>query len=197
MFEKNLTTFSNILTVNVKVYSKIDVFHIQKYLFEYIKSLNWYEITKRCLPQLNAGCTSTLCCIPLFVHYIHAFFEIPQVPFVFDSEWQNGTLVTKQSLNYHLTIRQSFPNLTNGNLATVLSPNCHSAVQTQTQTQTEPEVYRIHIHGVIPQSRNLQNPSILQENKTTFENGLHNCMSDIGGKMYRIKLNGDRRLFAE
>ena len=27
---------------------------------------------------------------------------------------------------------------------TVLSPNCHSAVQTQTQTQTEPEAHRIH-----------------------------------------------------
>ena len=32
----------------------------------------------------------------------------------------------------------------NGNLATVLSLNCHSVVQTQTQTQTEPEAYRMH-----------------------------------------------------
>ena len=64
-------------------------------------------------------------------------------------------------------------------------------------TEKQPEAYRMHIHAVIPQSRNLGNPSILQENKTTFENGLHNCMSDTGVKIYSIKLNGDRGLFAE
>ena len=64
-------------------------------------------------------------------------------------------------------------------------------------TEKQPEAYRMHIHVAIPQSRNLRNPSILQENKTTLENGLHNCMSHTGVKMYSIKLNGDRGLFAE
>ena len=36
----------------------------------------------------------------------------------------------------------------NGNLVTVLSPNCYSAVQTSTQTQTEPEVFRKHLKGM-------------------------------------------------
>ena len=54
----------------------------------------------------------------------------------------NDNLETKQSLNYHLPIRPTFPNVTNGNSATVLSLNYHSAIQTQ--TQTEPEAYRIH-----------------------------------------------------
>ena len=45
--------------------------------------------------------------------------------------------------NYHLAIRPTFPNLMNGNSATVLSPNCRSAIQTQ--TQTELEAYRTHI----------------------------------------------------
>ena len=37
----------------------------------------------------------------------------------------------------------TFPKWLNGNLATVLSLNCHAAVQTQ--TQTEPEAYRMHL----------------------------------------------------
>ena len=32
----------------------------------------------------------------------------------------------------------------NGNLATVLSPNCHSAVQTQIETQKESKAYRMY-----------------------------------------------------
>ena len=77
--------------------------------------------------------------------------------FEFDSEWPNGNSVTKQSRNYHLAILECsvewpnaicpfgrlYPNLTNGNLVTVLSPNCHAPVQTQ--TQTEPEVFRKHV----------------------------------------------------
>ena len=39
---------------------------------------------------------------------------------------------------------QLYPNLTNGNSETVLSPKCHLAVQTKTQMQTEPEVFRKH-----------------------------------------------------
>ena len=62
----------------------------------------------------------------------------------------------KQLLNYHSPILeksvkwpnaimpfdQLYPNLMNGNSATVLLPNYHSAVQTQTLTQ--PEVFRKH-----------------------------------------------------
>ena len=85
---------------------------------------------------------------------------MPRVPFAFEfeCEWQNGSLATKHSLNYHLAILEKsvewlnavwlfdrlYPNLMNGNSATVLSLNYHSAAQTQTQTQTEPEVFRKH-----------------------------------------------------
>ena len=83
---------------------------------------------------------------------------MPQVPFAFEfeSERPNGNSATKQSPNHHSTILEKsvkwlkvkaiwpfdplYPNLMNVNLATVLSPNYHSAVQTQTQTQ--PEVFR-------------------------------------------------------
>ena len=54
--------------------------------------------------------------------YVSAFCT-PQVPFSFEFESEQP----------------------NGNLATLLSPNCHSAVHMQTQTQTEPEVFRKHI----------------------------------------------------
>ena len=50
-------------------------------------------------------------------------------------KWPNGNSETKQLLNYHSAIRPTFPNLTNGNSATVLSPSGHSAIQTQNQTQ--------------------------------------------------------------
>ena len=68
-------------------------------------------------------------------------FYMPQVPFEFKSERLNSNLATKQSLNYHLSDVEKSVEWLNGNLATVLSPNCHSAVQTQTQMQTEPEVF--------------------------------------------------------
>ena len=42
-------------------------------------------------------------------------------------KWPNGNLESKQSPNYHVAVRPTFPNLTNGNSATV---------QIQTQTQT-------------------------------------------------------------
>ena len=32
---------------------------------------------------------------------------------------------------------------------TVLSPNCHLAIQTQTQMQTEPEAHRIHQRNML------------------------------------------------
>ena len=87
---------------------------------------------------------------------------MPQDPFAFafefESEHLNGNSVTKQSLNYHSAILENsvkwlnvaapfdqlYPNLMNGNLATVLLPNYHSAVQTQTQTRViskTPNVY--------------------------------------------------------
>ena len=86
-------------------------------------------------------------------------FEIPQVPFAFEFVWiksikrPNGNSETKQSLNYNLAIQLTFPNLMNGDLATVLWLNCHSAIQTQTQTQTEPGAYRMHSKGVKNQKR--------------------------------------------
>ena len=97
-------------------------------------------------------------------------FEIPQIPcaFEFESEWPNGNLVTKQSLNCHSANLEKLVEGTNGNLATkqfesgwlndnsmtVLLPNCHSAVQTQTQTQTESEAYRMHPRVIFKYSVN-------------------------------------------
>ena len=103
--------------------------------------------------------------LPTMSHPLHSCaFCMPQVLFAFEfeSEWPNGNSATKQSLNYHLSdleksVEQSkmvihqlfclwiaiwpfnwlYPNLTNGDLATVLLLNCHSAVQTQTQAETE------------------------------------------------------------
>ena len=57
-------------------------------------------------------------------------------------EWPNCNLVTVLSLNCHLT--NFYPNLMNGNLATILLPNYHLAVHTRTQTQMEPEVFQKH-----------------------------------------------------
>ena len=86
-----------------------------------------------------------------------AVFEILDVLFVFEfeSERPNGNLMTKQLPNYHLPALDkvsqtaewysaipTFLKWLNGNSVTVLSPNCHSAIQTQ--TQTEPEAYRMH-----------------------------------------------------
>ena len=91
--------------------------------------------------------------------YFYCAFCIPQVPFAleFESERPNNNSATKQLPNNHssnleksvkrandnlrtkhlvnhrLAIQLIFLNLTNGNLATVLSPNYHSAVHTQTQ----------------------------------------------------------------
>ena len=104
--------------------------------------------------------------------YSQSVFEIPQVPFAFEFESErpngksaikqspnyhssdldkvklpNGNLETKQSLNCHLAVRPTFPNLTTGNSATVLPLNSHSAIQTQ--TQTEPEAYRMHQSKVL------------------------------------------------
>ena len=45
---------------------------------------------------------------------------------------------------YHLAIWPTILKWPNGNLATVLLPICHSAIQTQTQTQTEAEAYKMH-----------------------------------------------------
>ena len=67
-----------------------------------------------------------------------------------ESERPNGNSVTKQSPNYHLAVSENsdewpnaiqpfdslYPNLMNGNSATALWLNCHSAFQTQTQMQT-------------------------------------------------------------
>ena len=77
---------------------------------------------------------------------ISGVLEIPQVPFPFEFECEqpNSNSTTKQSLNYHLAVQLTFPNLMNGNLVTALS---HSAIQTHTQTQTEPEAYRMHNFG--------------------------------------------------
>ena len=81
----------------------------------------------------------------LFLLVVSCVFEIPQVLFTFEFEFErpNGNLETKQPPNYH-----TFPEQPNGNLATVLLPNCHLAVQTQTQMQTEPEAYRMHCYYV-------------------------------------------------
>ena len=71
----------------------------------------------------------------------------------------NGWMVIWQQNSYQITIwiksvKQPngnqlfdwlFPQWPNGNLATVLSRNCHSAIQTQTQTQTKHEAYRMHL----------------------------------------------------
>ena len=112
---------------------------------------------------------------------------------MFESERQNGNLVTKQSLNYHFSKSDEWQ-LSNC-FVTEWPFGCSDSKSKERKKQ--PEAYRMHIHVAIPQSRNLRNPSILQENKTTLENGLHNCVSDTGVKMYSIKLNGDRALFAE
>ena len=71
-------------------------------------------------------------------------FEIRRAPFAFEfkTEQPNGNSEAKQLPNYQLAIWMTFPNLTDGNLATVLSTNCHSAVQTQ--TQMEPEAFSMH-----------------------------------------------------
>ena len=60
---------------------------------------------------------------------------------------QNSCRITIQpfrekSVKRPNTFDRLYPNLTNGNSATVLSSNYHSSVQTQTQTQMEPEVFR-------------------------------------------------------
>ena len=77
-----------------------------------------------------------------------------QVPFAFEFEfeWQNSRQITiwtfwKKSVQWLNDIQpfdRPYPNLANGNLATILSLNYHSAVQTQTRTQTELEVFRKH-----------------------------------------------------
>ena len=57
-------------------------------------------------------------------------FCIPQVPFAFEfeSERPNGNSVTKQWTNYHSSDLVTLVEQPNGNLATVLSPNCYSAM---------------------------------------------------------------------
>ena len=62
-------------------------------------------------------------------------------------QWQNSHWITIQPFwkgqsNCLMPFDWLYPNLTNGNSATVEWLNYHSAVQTQTQTQTEPEVFR-------------------------------------------------------
>ena len=73
----------------------------------------------------------------------HDAFRMPQVPFTFEfeSECPNGNSVTKQSPNYHSSDLEKSVEWLNGNLATVLSQNCHLAIQTLTHMQTEPEVF--------------------------------------------------------
>ena len=53
-------------------------------------------------------------------------------------KWPNGNSKTKEPFDQ--------PQWPNSNSATVLSPNCHSAVQTQAQTQTEPKAYIVHLN---------------------------------------------------
>ena len=64
-------------------------------------------------------------------------FCMPQVPFAFEFESERP--------NFHLTAQEKLVKGSNGNSATVLSPNCHLATQSKTQTQTEPEVFRKHV----------------------------------------------------
>ena len=66
---------------------------------------------------------------------------MPQVPLAFESEGPNGNSVTKQLLNYHSPDLEKSVEWLNGSSLTVLSPNCHLAVQTQIQIQTEPGVF--------------------------------------------------------
>ena len=89
-----------------------------------------------------------------FVNAHVGVFEIPEIPFVFEleleSERPNGNLATvlsaldkvSQTAEWYSAIPPIFLKWLNGNSVTVLSPNCHSAIQTQ--TQTEPEAYRMH-----------------------------------------------------
>ena len=71
-------------------------------------------------------------------------FCMPQVPFAFEFDKTVTVRITirpfwKSESNGQMWL---YPNLMNGNSVTVLSPNYHSAVQTQ--TQTEPAVFRKH-----------------------------------------------------
>ena len=66
---------------------------------------------------------------------------MPQVPLAFESEGPNGNWVTKQLPNYHSPDLEKSVEWLNGSSLTVLSPNCHLAVQTQIQMQTEPGVF--------------------------------------------------------
>ena len=86
-------------------------------------------------------------CGPLDSQHVYSMARVPFV-FEFESEWLNDNSATKQLLNYHWAISekwsnaillfvQLYPNLMNGNSMTVLSLNCHSAIQIQTQMQRE------------------------------------------------------------